>query len=52
MVKHQIINFFELQWRDIETIGSRQALRIATEFPHMTVRLAAFAYTVRYPLVC
>ncbi|XP_047052973.1 uncharacterized protein LOC124659057 isoform X2 [Lolium rigidum] len=33
------------EWRDIETIGSRQALRIATEFPHMTVRLAAFAYT-------
>jgi hypothetical protein len=50
MVKHQIINFFALQWRDMQTRGWRQALRIATQLPHMTVRLASFAYNVRYPL--
>nr|XP_051182169.1 uncharacterized protein LOC127296177 isoform X2 [Lolium perenne] len=33
------------EWRNMQTIGWRQALRIATEFPHMTVRLAAFAYS-------
>ncbi|XP_044336006.1 uncharacterized protein [Triticum aestivum] len=31
-------------WRNMDTIAWRQALRIATHFPHMTVRLAAFAY--------
>uniref|UniRef100_A0ACD6AHF2 Uncharacterized protein n=1 Tax=Avena sativa TaxID=4498 RepID=A0ACD6AHF2_AVESA len=30
--------------RDMETRGWRQALRIATQLPHMTVRLASFAY--------
>ncbi|XP_037414808.1 uncharacterized protein LOC119277629 [Triticum dicoccoides] len=32
------------KWRNMDTIAWRQALRIATHFPHMTVRLAAFAY--------
>ncbi|XP_037409493.1 uncharacterized protein LOC119271974 [Triticum dicoccoides] len=31
-------------WRNMYTIAWRQALRIATHFPHMTVHLAAFAY--------
>ena len=52
MVKHQIINFLALQWSDMRTRGWRQALRIATNLPHMTFRLAYFAYKVRYPLVC
>ncbi|XP_047056874.1 uncharacterized protein LOC124663193 [Lolium rigidum] len=44
MVKHQIIYFFALQWSVMDTTGWRQALRIATDFPHMTLRLASFAY--------
>uniref|UniRef100_A0ACD5YBY8 Uncharacterized protein n=2 Tax=Avena sativa TaxID=4498 RepID=A0ACD5YBY8_AVESA len=32
------------EWRDMDTRAWRQALRIATQLPHMTVRLAAFAY--------
>uniref|UniRef100_A0ACD5Z1C4 Uncharacterized protein n=1 Tax=Avena sativa TaxID=4498 RepID=A0ACD5Z1C4_AVESA len=32
------------EWRDMNTRAWRQALRIATQLPHMTVRLAAFAY--------
>ncbi|XP_037471876.1 uncharacterized protein LOC119346861 [Triticum dicoccoides] len=32
------------EWFDKDTRAWRQALKIATGFPHMTVRLAAFAY--------
>ncbi|XP_048539243.1 uncharacterized protein LOC125518452 [Triticum urartu] len=32
------------EWSDKDTRAWRQALKIATGFPHMTVRLAAFAY--------
>ncbi|XP_044428322.1 uncharacterized protein [Triticum aestivum] len=32
------------EWIELDTRASRQALRIATDFANMTVRLAAFAY--------
>uniref|UniRef100_A0ACD5XIC9 Uncharacterized protein n=1 Tax=Avena sativa TaxID=4498 RepID=A0ACD5XIC9_AVESA len=32
------------EWREMETRAWRQALRIATRLPHITVRLAAFAF--------